>query len=75
MDYVLTDTDCRCGQVHDVMTFDTPEEASSYRDDLYEALESETDQTTIWNINEYIRQLDSQLYDYDERLSIVEFDS
>ncbi len=72
--YVLLAPD-EFGTYYESMTFNTPEEAVQYRDHLFDGLEECTDGHTSWLIEDAIKQLTDQLYEYEERLAIQEFDS
>ena len=58
--YALMDTD-EYGNLYEVMAFNTEDEARAFRDNLVDALESENDRATIWDIEDAIKQIDDQL--------------
>tara|TARA_R100001463_G_C3506692_1_gene219614 strand:+ start:883 stop:1074 length:192 start_codon:yes stop_codon:yes gene_type:complete len=62
MTIVLRDTD-ENGHAYEVMTFANVQHASEYRDTLVYALETETDRSTIWDMQDAIRQIEEQLND------------
>ena len=72
--YVLLAPD-EFGTYYESKAFSTPEEACEFRDFLAGELDDCQDSNTQFLLKDAIKQLSDQLYEYEERLAIIEFDS